>query len=248
MATIKDVALKAGASVGTVSRYLNGYKIKEENKFNIDAAIKELDFTINQIARGLKTNKTNTIGVLIPGLSNVFSLQVISGMEKRFHDYGYNILVCNSSGDLQREKEKLRLLKDSCVDGIILMPVSDTSEHLIDFGILIVQIDRLAKGINLDGVIADNVHGVYNAMESIIKGGHKRIGFIAGNNSIYTSRERVEGYLMALKDYAVDIDEALIIYSDFEKIGGEQAINKLMALEEPPTVIFASNYYTWRLV
>lgn len=247
MSTIKDVAIKSKTSVGTVSRYLNGYIIKEINRLKIEEAIKELDFTINPIARGLKTNKTNTIGVLIPGLSNVFSTQVISGMEKTFEEYGYNIIVCNSSDNVEKEKEKLRLFKNNCVDGIILMPVSDLGEHIIQSiggEIPIVQIDRLVKDVKLDGVISDNVNGAYNALENIIMMGHRRVGVIAGQNNIYTARERLEGYLRAMRDYNVEADEDLIVYTNFDKAGGEKAVEMLMTLKEPPTAIFASNYYT----
>jgi LacI family transcriptional regulator len=247
MSTIKDVAIKSKTSVGTVSRYLNGYIIKELNRLKIEEAIKELDFTINPIARGLKTNKTNTIGVLIPGLSNAFSTQVISGMEKTFEEYGYNIIVCNSSDNVEKEKEKLKLFKSNCVDGIILMPVSDIGEHIIQAvgtDIPIVQIDRLVKDVKLDGVISDNVNGSYNALENIIMMGHRRIGFVAGQSNVYTSRERLEGYLRAMRDYNVEIDEDLIVYTNFDKEGGEKAVESLMALKEPPTAIFASNYYT----
>jgi len=247
MSTIKDVAIKSKTSVGTVSRYLNGYKIKELNRLKVEEAIKELDFTINSIARGLKTNKTNVIGVLIPELANVFSTQVISGMERTFEKYGYNIIVCNSSENVEKEKEKLKLFKNSCVDGIILMPVSDQGEHIrqaIGGQIPIVLIDRLVKEVKLDGVISDNVNGAYNALEHIIMMGHRRIGVIAGQSNVYTARERLEGYLRALRDYNVEFDEDLIVSTNFDKAGGENAIERLMALKEPPTAIFASNYYT----
>jgi len=247
MSTIKDVAIKSKTSVGTVSRYLNGYTLKESNILKIEQAIKELDYTINPIARGLKTNKTNTIGVLIPGLSNVFSTQVISGMEKTFEEYGYNIIVCNSLNNIEKEKEKLRLFKSNRVDGIILMPATDLGEHIIHAigrEIPIVLIDRLVKDVKLDGVISDNVIGSYNAVENIMMMGHRRIGIIAGQNNIYTARERLEGCLRAMKDSKLKIDEDLIVYTNFDKSGGENAVEILMALKEAPTAIFASNYYT----
>jgi LacI family transcriptional regulator len=247
MSTIKDVALKSGTSVGTVSRYLNGYIIKEKNRVKIEEAIKELDFSINPIARGLKTNKTNTIGVLVPGLSNIFITQVINGMEKTFEENGYNIVVCNSYEDVDKEQKKLRLFKNNFVDGIILMPVSDNGEQIMEAigkDTPIVLIDRLVKDIKLDGVISDNVNGTYNAIENIIMLGHRRIGIIAGENNMYTSRERLEGYKRALRDYNIEINEELIVYTNFDKIGGETAIYKLMSLQDQPTAILASNYYT----
>ena len=185
--------------------------------------------------------------MLIPGLSNVFSTQVISGMEKTFEEYGYNIIVCNSSNNVEKEKEKLRLFKYSRVDGIILMPASNLGDHIIHAigrEIPIVLIDRLVKDVKLDRVISDNVNGSYNALEHIIMMGHNRVGVIAGQSNIYTARERLECYLRAMRDYNLEVDNNLIVYTDFDKSGGENAVEILMALKEPPTAIFASNYYT----
>lgn len=247
MSTIKDVARVSKTSVGTVSRYLNGYPIKDSNRERVESAIEELDFTINLIARGLKTNRTNTVGILIPRLSNIFSTHIIEGMEQTFDEHGYSILVCDSRNDVVKEKEKLRFLKDKLVDGIIMMPVEDTGEHIKQIqegGLPIVLVDRLVKDIRCDGVVSDNVNGAYQAIENIIIRGHKRIGIIAGPQNIYTARERIEGYYRALRDYNVEVDENLIIYSDYTQAGGTKAIERLLKLSIPPTSIFAANYET----
>ncbi|MCC5464632.1 LacI family DNA-binding transcriptional regulator [Pelosinus baikalensis] len=244
MSTIKDVAKLSQTSVGTVSRYLNGYPIKTVNKEKIEDAIKCLDFSINPIARGLKTNKTYTVGILIPKLANLFSTSVIEGMDQVFDPLGYSILVCDSKNSLEKEKEKLRLFKDKLVDGIILMPVNNTEQHIREIqenGVPIVLIDRLVNNLQCDGVVSDNVNGVYQAVEAIINRGHRRIAIIAGPQNIYPAKERLEGYLRAMKDYNIEVDHNLIYQNELTREGGYQGIASFCAMDEPPTAIFTSN-------
>ncbi|KLU63138.1 HTH-type transcriptional repressor CytR [Peptococcaceae bacterium CEB3] len=244
MPTIKDVAKLSQTSVGTVSRYLNGYHLKAANQARIEKAIKELNFNINPIARGLKTNKTKTVGVLVPELSNTFSAHVIEGMEQVFDEHGYSLLVCNSRNNPNVESEKLRLLRDKLVDGIILMSVQDLGGHIREIqenGLPIVLIDRLITDLSCDGVVSDNVNGAYRAVEVIINRGHKRIGIIAGPQEIYTAKERLEGYLRALKDYNIPVDESLICEGHYTQAGGAQALDFLWERPEPPTAVFVCN-------
>src|SRR3954453_12893288 len=102
-------------SVGTVSRYLNGHKIKVDNQEKIEEAIQHLGYKVNQIARGLKTNKTYTIGVLVPSITDIFSNQVIEGMEEILDSENYSLIVCSSRNSLKVEKEKIVFLKDKRV-------------------------------------------------------------------------------------------------------------------------------------
>ncbi|WP_052342621.1 LacI family DNA-binding transcriptional regulator [Bacillus sp. EB01] len=247
MTTIKDVSRLSGISIGTVSRYLNGYKIKKDNEEKIKQAIKELDYKVNQMARGLKTNKTYTVGVLIPSITDIFINQVIEGMEEILDNENYSLIVCNSRQSLKTEKEKIDFLKDKRVDGIIMMPVSNKSEHveeIIQSDIPIVLIDRLIPGIVADAVICDNVNGSYRAVEEAIRLGHRRIGMIAGPTDIFTAQERLNGYIRALNDYMIPIDESLILHGEYKKGGGLDAYQKFTQMEEPPSVIFATNYET----
>jgi len=244
MPTIKDVAKLSQTSVGTVSRYLNGYPIKNSNKEKIEAAIKDLNFSANSIARGLKTSKTYTVGILIPKLANLFSTSVIEGMDRVFDEFGYSILVCDSRNNFEKEREKLQLFKDKLVDGIILMPVNDSEEHvrqIQESGMPIVLIDRLVSNVQCDGVVSDNVNGAYQAIEAIINRGHRRIGIIAGAQNIYPAKERLEGYLRALKDYNIEVDNSLIYKAELNRESGYRGIAELCSLDDPPTAIFTSN-------
>jgi LacI family transcriptional regulator len=245
LTTIKDVAKLADVSVGTVSRYINGYKIKEDNRIKVKGAIDRLNFSLNPIARGLRTNKTFTIGVLIPRISDIFCTQVIEGLEEVLNSLNYGIVVCSSNENVTQETEKFTYLKNKCVDGIIVMPVTSSELHIdeiVESGIPIVLIDRLVEGRELDAVVSDNVNGAYSAVEMIINKGHQKIGIIAGPQEIYTAKERLTGYIRALNDYNIEINQDYIVYSEYSKTGGSEAFHQLMNLEDRPTAILTTNY------
>ena len=247
MPTIKDVSRLSGISIGTVSRYLNGYKVKKDNEKKIQEAIEQLDYKVNQMARGLKTNKTFTVGVLVPSITDIFSNQVIEGMEEILDQENYSLIVCNARNSLKTEKEKLCFLKEKRVDGIVMMPVSDEHEHvkeILEEGIPLILIDRLLDGVKCDAVVCDNVNGSYKAIEELIAFGHRRIGIIAGPTNVYTARERLNGYIRALSDYGITIDDSLIEYAEYRKGSGIEAYERLMNMENRPTAIFATNYET----
>ena len=247
MATIKDVSKLSGLSVGTVSRYLNGNNLKKENQLKIEKAIEELGFQVNYMARGLKTNQTFTIGVVVPSIMDVFSNHVIEGIDEALDEMNYSLITCSSRNRVKVEKDKLQILKQKRVDGIILMPVSNESEHIkeiVDSKIPFILIDRLLDGIECDAVVSDNINGAYRAVEHLINKGHRRIGIISGPTNIFTARERFNGYIRALNDYKISIDESLITYGKYERNGGLDAIKKLLTMTDKPTAIFATNYET----
>src|SRR5690554_2724378 len=124
IATIKDVARYAGLSISTISKYLNSGNVLEANKRLIEEAIDKLDFKVNELARGLKTNQTKTVGVLIPKLENIFCTGIISTMESILLEKGYSTIVCDYKEDPDMEKNKLRFLIDKMVDGIVIMPLA----------------------------------------------------------------------------------------------------------------------------
>ena len=247
MTTIKDVSKLSGLSVGTISRYLNGNKIKDENKQKIDSAIETLGFRVNLMARGLKTNQTFTIGVVVPSMTDIFSNQVIEGIDERLEGMGYSLITCSSRNNLAVEREKLQFLKEKRVDGIILMTVSDEGSHvqeIIGDSIPLVLVDRLLSGVTYDAIVSDNAGGAYKAVEALIRKGHQRIGIIAGPQSIYTAKERLDGYRKAHEDYKIPVDESLILYGKYEYGGGQEAIEAFWTMADKPTAIFTSNYET----
>lgn len=199
------------------------------------------------MARGLKTNQTFTIGVVVPSMMDVISNTIVEGIDEALDQMNYSLIISSSRNNLKVEKAKLRMLRGKRVDGIILMPVSNEVEHIkeiLDNHIPFILIDRLLKGIECDAVISDNFEGSYSAVEYLIKSGHERIGIISGPKDIFTANERFKGYVNALNDNNIPIDKSLIIYDKYEKGGGLNAIKKLLSMENRPTAIFATNYET----
>lgn len=244
-ATIKDVAKYAGLSIATISKYINGGTVREENRKRIEEAIKALDFRVNEIARGLKTNKTATIGVLLPSLENIFLTSIVSKVEGILLQYGYSTIVCDYRQDRELENQKFEFLLNKSVDGIILVPqyIEDSKiKKALERDIPVVLIDRSIKGIDCDVVLVDNLNASYNAVELLITRGHKRIGIICGPQNIYTAQERLKGYIRVHEDYQVEIDEALIRYGDYEIQSGIELMNYFLDMKNPPTAVFVTNY------
>ncbi len=243
--TMKDVARKAGLSIATISKYINGGNVLEENRLIIDKTIKELGFEVNEIARGLKTNKTMTIGLLIPSLENIFFTSILSEIESVLIKNGYSTIICDYKEDKNLEKQKLEFLLKKMVDGIITMPMGNDLEAInsvIGRNIPVVLIDRALKGVECDTVLVDNLNASYNAVEQLIICGHKRIGVICGPEDIYTAQERLKGYKRVHEDYNMTIENELIKHGDYRVESGYNLLKELIKMEEPPTAILVTNY------
>lgn len=245
MATIKDVARLAGVSIATVSKYLNGGNVLDKNKRNIDKAIEELNYRINVMARGLKTNKSMTVGILIPSLTNLFFTTIVSSVENTLSEKGYSTIICDYREESQLEQEKLNFLASKNVDGIIMVPSSLENNELIRDvmkTIPVVMLDRKVADIECDVVLTDNINGSYDAVEQLIARGHKRIGIICGPKKHYTAIERLRGYERVHDDYGINMDQSLIRYGDYQIESGHQEILNLLKLPVPPTAVFVTNY------
>jgi len=242
---MKDVAEYAGLSVATVSKYINGITIRDENKKRIDEAIQVLGFRVNEIARGLKTKKTATVGVLIPSLENIFTTSIVSTVESILLQHGYSTIICDYQQNAALENQKFDFLMNKSVDGMILVPQGiDESKVMEALGrdVPVILIDRSIKGIDSDVVLADNLNAAYNAVELLITKGHRRIGIICGPQNIYTAQERLKGYIRIHEDYELEIDQTLIKYGDYEIQSGITLMNEFLDQQNAPTAVFVTNY------
>jgi LacI family transcriptional regulator len=246
--TLNDIAHRAGVSVSTVSRVLNKkskkYRISAETEKLVNRAAKNLNYRPNQLARGLRLKKTHTIGLLVPDISNPFFAHITRIIQKNASDAGYSLIVCDTDENIKIELEQIDLLKSKGVDGFILMPVGTTHKYidsLLKTSKPIVLLDRSFEDLEVDSVVVDNVTGSYNAIEHLIKFGHKRIAIIQGLPDTYTNNARVKGYLNALNDYNIALDERLIVGKDFRKENGYIETKFLLNLDEPPTAIFTTS-------
>jgi LacI family transcriptional regulator len=243
--TIKDVARLAGLSTATISKYLNGFSVKDHNRIKIENAIKALNFSVNSLARGLKTNRTMTIGVLIPSLENIFATSIVSHIERVLLEHGYSTIICDYNHNVELENTKFDFLMSKYVDGIIIMPLGLSEERVMNAmsrDIPIISIDRPMKNRECDVVLVDNMNASYNAVEQLIIRGHKEIGIICGPKDIYTAQERLKGYLRVHEDYGMQVNEDNIKFGDYEVQSGYDLMNSFMKNGGSIDAVFVTNY------
>jgi len=245
--TVKEVAAHAGVSTATVSRVLNDDPgIKPETRARVTESIRETGYRINKAARSLKTSRTGTIGLLVPELANDFFMTVAQGVEDVLRAGGYGVIICNANEDVKYEEDRIDLLIEQCVDGVIIIPTSSEGTHfgkLREAGIPVVTVDRLVNGFESDAVLADNINGAYSATERLISSGCRRFGFIGGSLELSNFSERFEGFKRALQDYNIPLEENIIKFGDFHVESGYMLMKELMSAEAPPENVFIANYY-----
>ena len=243
--TIKDIAKITGLGLATISSYLNGGNVRDENRIKIEAAIEELNFEVNEVARGLKTNKTKTIGVVIPELNNNFCTEIITSMEDVLRNHGYATIVCDCRTNRELERKAVDFLYRKRVDGIVNMPVNSDGSHLLCFHKNkkpIVMIDRKINGIDCDYVLVDNLSAVKKAIQKLIDNGHTRIGIIGGPEDIFTAQERMLGYKLALMEAGIVPEDGLIEHGDYTINGGGRCLENLINNNKDMTAVFVANY------
>ena len=246
-ATLKDLARETGLGLATLSKYFNGGTVREKNRLLIEAAVKKLRYVPNEVARSLKTQQTRVIGVIIPELSNAFITSIISSMEDILRKHDYAVIVCDCRSNAKREKEAVEFLMHRRVDGLINMATDTTGAHLkmpLDAGIPVLLIDRLIESLRgkASAVIIDNVHAAGQAVRKLTDFGHRRIGLVLGSPELYTTNQRLTGYLNALEEAGITPPEEYIRYGDYTMDGGYQAAQELIRLDNRPTALFVTNF------
>lgn len=240
--TIYEVAERAGVSPATVSRFLRGDAVRARDA--VGDAIDSLGFVPSRAARSLKLGQTHSIGVVVPDVTNPFFAAVVKGVESITRQGDYNIFLCNTEESPVREKKVLADLLGR-VDGIILAPATEPSLAPADNhrpGAPVVFLDRETQADELvDSVLVDNEGGGRQAAEHLLGLGHTRIGIVSGPLDTTPGRGRHEGFVAALDAGGVELDGALVQIGDFRQESGYQAALRLLALERPPTAIFAAN-------
>jgi len=243
--TMRDVARRAGVTPTTISHVINNTRyVRKETHARVWAAINELGYQPNNLARSLRRKETHTFGLIVPDNANPFFAEVARGIEDSSFDRGYCVILCNSEKNLEKELSYINVLQGRQVDGIILVSAGINTQHIIDLqekGKPVVVVDREIAGVNVDAVLTDNRGGGYKAVHHLVELGHKRIGCISGPSELTPSAERVDGYKQAVTEAGLRWEPNLIIKGDFHSKGGYSAIEKLMSLPEPPTAVFACN-------
>ncbi len=242
--TIKDIKLLTKLSLSTISKYLNGGHVLPKNKALLDEAIKQLDFKVNQFARSLKTNRSNTIGILIPELNSTFHTSIIAHAEDVLRKNGYGMIICDSRLDKQTEIEAVEFLLSKKVDGLIIIPYDNTGKQLEALkgkAFPLVIIDRLI-GTEFNSVVLNNRFASHLAMDDFFKKGHRDIAIIYASDSIYTMKERLLGYQEFLKKQHIPLQEEWMIMTEMTIQGGYEGFFRLMKAKKRPTALYLVNY------
>ena len=242
--TIKDLARETGLANATISAYLNGIPVREYNRIKIEEAIKKLGYIRNDYARGLKTHRSGTIGVLIPELSNVFSTTIITEIEECLRNKGYGIIVCDCRTDLHREEESVRFLLSKMVDGLIIMPVSTDKKAFavaVQKNIPVVVIDRKTNSEDVSHIVINNREISREATERILAKGCRKIALVTGDTEVYTAKERKAGYEDAMRKAGV-YDESFVKNGGLSVDGGYSATKEILAEIPDVQAIFVTNY------
>jgi len=248
MATIKEIASKAGVSLGTVSNVLNGSTtVARDIRERVEGVMRSLDYHPNFNARNLKGRQTKLIGMVVSDITNPFFPQVIRGAEDIASHHGFLLIVVNTDDEIEKERRALSVLRSRQVDGIAIVLASHRKtgfihiRQAIQSGVHIVCLDRVPPGEKIDSVAVDNVGGAFDCVQHLIAVGHRRIAILTGGLDIQTGRDRLRGYEQALRDAAIKPDQSLIRNGDFRFDTAYRASLELLACHPRPTAVFASN-------
>lgn len=243
--TIKDIARKAGVSYSTVSRALNNDSlIKEETRKSITRLAKEMGYRPNALARGLVMRETNTLGLIIPDITNPFFPEVARGIEDYASEYGYTVILCNSNWDSAREHQYMDTLQSKKVDGIIIAPVSQGKgdiKKICKASVPLVFIGKEILTSTSSYVVIDNKKGGMMATEYLIKKGYRKIAFIGGIEKDSSNVARLDGYKEALRKNSIYIDKSIIKQGTFKRESGYNNMLQLIKKGYDVEAVFACN-------
>jgi DNA-binding LacI/PurR family transcriptional regulator len=244
--TIKQIAVLARVSTATVSHVLNATAyVSPKLRERVKRVVRELNYQPDYMARGLRTRKSRTVGMIIPNITNPFFPAQVRGVEDVLHREGYNLIVGNSDYDLQREEAYFRTFGARRVDGLVLVITPTRPPHYLqnhNFEEMpVVYIDRFYRGAGGDAVLADNIAGSQQAVSHLLELGHQRIGVITGPLHMLMARRRLLGYQRAFRAKGLAVEQELVREGAFDTQSGYEQAMVLLRLTPRPTAIFACN-------
>lgn len=245
MATIKDVAKYAGVSTTTVSHVINKTRfVAEDTTKAVWDAVQALNYSPSAVARSLKVNTTKSIGMIITTSEAPFFAEIVLAVEEYCYRQGYSLFLCNTQNNPEKIQNHLDMLIKKRVDGILVMCSEYTEKSLALFNgtnVPMVVMDWGTHDGKSDRILDNSFEGGYLATKHLIENGHKKIGVIAGKLEKTTARTRFEGFLKAMNEANLPIEQKWIVEGDFEPEDGYECMNNLFRLDELPTAIFCFN-------
>ncbi len=244
--SLSDVASDANVSRSTASLVMRGSDlVAEQTRKRVLHSVKKLGYIYNRGAASLRTNRSQTVGLIVTDLSNPFFAELTLGTEQQLNRSGYVSLLGNTSESLEKQDQLLTAMFERGVDGFLLCPSETTAEETLDqlraWGLPIVLVARHLPDQTVDYVGANNAVGAELGTRHLIRKGHTRIAFIGGPERSSARRERMEGFAAAHERHALPVDEGLLITSPVTRRGGLEAVKKLVGLPNPPTAAVCYN-------
>ncbi len=246
MATIKDVARLAGVSTTTVSHVINKTRfVAEATQEKVMQAVQDLNYSPSAVARSLKCNSTRSIGMLVTQSTNPFFSEVIDGVESYCYRQGYTLILCNTGGIYEKQRDYIRMLSEKRVDGILVM-CSDLTEELLAMldsysDIPKVIMDWGPQSSQADKIIDNSEEGGYLATKYLINNGHKDIACLSGHFNKAACQERILGFRRAMAEHNYPVVEDWILEGNFECDTAVLAADKIIAMDHKPSAIFCFN-------
>jgi LacI family transcriptional regulator len=247
MRTIKQIAERAGVSTATVSYVINNTPgVSPEVRERVLRIVRELRFHPNAVARGLRTKKSRTVGMIIPDITNPFFPGLVRGAEDVLRGTGHTLIVGNSDSDVSKEEEYYRTFSARQVEGLLITASisSRSPEYLLHHDLHatpVVFVDRHYRDVRADAVSADNLGGSREAVRHLLERGHRRIAIITGPLQLVNARLRLEGYKRALTAHQIPIEDGLIREGRYDAESGFEQTKAILELKNRPTAMFISN-------
>ena len=252
MASITEVARLAGVSTATASRVVTAvdYPVSKETRARVLEAARTLDYVPNALARGLQKSQIAVVGVMVHDITDPYFSEVVRGVEDAATQGGYMTIVCSSDRDAARQNAYVRLLRSMRAGAVIFAGsgIDDGAQNaeldrhvrrIRDNGSAVVHLSPHAGGAPEVGV--DNVAGIAAMVGELVRLGHRQIAFLAGPSALFVARERLAGYRRGLADAGIAPDERLVVTTDFDRTGGVQGVDALLARDVPFSAICCAN-------
>jgi len=248
MVTIKDIAREIGMSASTVSRALSDSPlVNAATRERVHRVARRLGYERNEVARALVMGASGAVGLVVPDITNPFFSDIASGVGEIADRAGYGVILCNTSGRVDRELSYVRLMRRKRVDGLILCSTTIDAPYLQEVQrgrTPFILVSRLCSDASLSYVITNDRQGARLAVEHLIALGHERIGFIGGPRDVQSSHDRFLEYIAVLEENGCPVVEAWHHFAEFTQAAGREAGGRLLALVERPTAVFAANDVT----
>lgn len=244
---LSDVAKLAGLSKATVSRYMNHSIVLPQETINrIESAIRTLDYRGNSLARRLSKGGSETLGLVLPDITNPFFAELADAAEEAASARGYSLVLCITRNNPEKEAQFIRWLDTRQVDGLLFTtnrPDNGVLRKEIQRHHHVVLLDEDIPGSTVPKVFADNVQGGHMATEQLIAAGHTQIAFIGGPEQLMSVRERYQGFCTAMQQAGLAIPPEWVMYGNYSREFGQQALNHLFSCPQRPTAVFAASDY-----